>query len=315
MKPAYSVILFTTASGAGYGLLFLIGLGVLHGALPTSVGFAVVAMILSLGLVSAGLLSSTFHLGHPERAWRALSQWRSSWLSREGVAAVATYAPALILAIAWIFNVGDRHWVGLFAGLATFGAVATVFCTGQIYATLPTIRQWRTGLTTPVYLLFALASGALFLNAALRVFGEAAQWCDVLVIVSLAVAWAVKGLYWRGIDTALPKHTIESATGLRSMGKVRLLDPPHSEENYLMREMGFKVARKHATRLRRIAVAFGLAAPFLATLALLGMEGFFGAFLAIAAALLGMAGIAVERWLFFAEATHTVQLYYGETTA
>ncbi|MGY8959615.1 MAG: dimethyl sulfoxide reductase anchor subunit family protein [Alphaproteobacteria bacterium] len=283
MKPAYSVILFTTASGAGYGLLFLIGLGVLHGALPTSVGFAVVAMILTLGLVSAGLLSSTFHLGHPE--------------------------------LAWIFNVGDRHWVGLFAGLATFGAVATVFCTGQIYATLPTIRQWRTGLTTPVYLLFALASGALFLNAALRVFGEAAQWCDVLVIVSLAVAWAVKGLYWRGIDTALPKHTIESATGLRSMGKVRLLDPPHSEENYLMREMGFKVARKHATRLRRIAVAFGLAAPFLATLALLGMEGFFGAFLAIAAALLGMAGIAVERWLFFAEATHTVQLYYGETTA
>ena len=95
MHPAYSVILFTTASGAGYGLLALLGLvGFNHGP-ASSLIFGLTAMVIALGLITIGLLSSTFHLGHPERAWRAFSQWRSSWLSREGVAAVLTYLPLI----------------------------------------------------------------------------------------------------------------------------------------------------------------------------------------------------------------------------
>ena len=90
VHPAPSVILFTTASGAGYGLLAWLGAAGAFGGLPADRWFGGVAMVIGLGLVSAGLLASTFHLGHPERAWRALSQWRSSWLSREGVAAMAT---------------------------------------------------------------------------------------------------------------------------------------------------------------------------------------------------------------------------------
>ena len=183
---------------------------------------------------------------------------------------------------------------------------------GQIYASFPTIRQWNSALTTPVYLLYALATGALFLNALIRGFGGAEQWCDVLVILSLIAAWAVKGSYWRGIDTARELHTVETATGLRSLGKVKLLDPPHSSDNYLMREMGFKVARKHARSLRRIANTFGLFVPLVATSVMTQAEGGLGILLALVALVCGMAGVAVERWLFFAEAKHTVQLYYGE---
>src|SRR6476620_9216130 len=109
MHPAYSVILFTTASGAGYGLLALLGLiGFNHGP-ASSLWFGLVALIIALGLVSLGLLSSTFHLGRPERAWRAFSQWRSSWLSREGIAAVIAYVPALVLWGAWIFPALDSE--------------------------------------------------------------------------------------------------------------------------------------------------------------------------------------------------------------
>jgi DMSO reductase anchor subunit len=103
MHPALSVILFTTASGAGYGLLFLIGLLTGTSFLPESRWFAVAAFGFSLGAISFGLLASTFHLGRPERAWRAFSQWRTSWLSREGVASVIAYLPAGLLALDWIF--------------------------------------------------------------------------------------------------------------------------------------------------------------------------------------------------------------------
>src|SRR5579863_2444027 len=103
MHPSGSVIWFTTLSGAGYGLLFLLGLLAGTPLLPDSRWFACAALAVGLGLVTAGLVSSTLHLGHPERAWRAFSQWRSSWLSREGVAAVASYAPTLVFALGWVF--------------------------------------------------------------------------------------------------------------------------------------------------------------------------------------------------------------------
>ena len=98
MHPAYSVILFTTASGAGYGLLVWLALGGMLGLVPAERWLGIVGFGLAFALITAGLLSSTAHLGRPERAWRAFSQWRSSWLSREGVMAVATYVPAGLLA-------------------------------------------------------------------------------------------------------------------------------------------------------------------------------------------------------------------------
>src|SRR6056297_2511505 len=116
MHPAYSVIVFTTASGAGYGLLALLGVWGMMGGHAPSTAFGLISGAVAFGLVTLGLLSSTYHLGRPERAWRAFSQWRSSWLSREGVAAVATYVPAGLFAIGWIFwgeNGGIWGWFGV----------------------------------------------------------------------------------------------------------------------------------------------------------------------------------------------------------
>jgi DMSO reductase anchor subunit len=116
MHPASSVILFTTSAGAGYGLLFLIALAAPHGMLPLDMWFGVISIGLALVLITIGLLSSTFHLAHPERAWRAMSQWRSSWLSREGVAALFTYIPAVLYAGSWVFLEETRgSWPGLIA--------------------------------------------------------------------------------------------------------------------------------------------------------------------------------------------------------
>ena len=103
MHPALSVIVFSTASGAGYGLLALLGILAPLDVVPEDRTFGFIALALALAAITGGLLASLFHLGHRERAWRALSQWRSSWLSREGVAAIATYVPAGAFGILWIF--------------------------------------------------------------------------------------------------------------------------------------------------------------------------------------------------------------------
>ncbi len=308
MHPAASVIFFTTMSGAGYGLLALAGTAAWAGLLPPERGLGFAVLGTALVLISAGLLSSTFHLGHPERAWRALSQWRSSWLSREGVAAVATYAPALALAYGWI--VEERIW-GSWALLAALGSALTVFCTGQIYASLKAVPRWHRPHVTPAYLLMALASGAVLLNAITALFGQAALHWSVLALIATALAFMLKLAYWAGFVTAAPVASAASATGLLGRGAVRPLDPPHETDNYLLREMGFRIGRKHAARLRRMSLLCGL----LLTVALLAMQISFGALVAgpwavLAVVTLGL-GIALERWLFFAEAQHAVSLYYG----
>ncbi|MBD0271649.1 MAG: dimethyl sulfoxide reductase anchor subunit [Acetobacteraceae bacterium] len=308
MNPAPSIVFFTAASGAGYGLLFW--LGVLRalgwGAEAPSLGAA--GVLLALALITAGLLSSLAHLGNPQRAWRALSQWRSSWLSREGVAAVLTYPPALLFLLAlWSGWPVAAAAAGL---LAAAGAAATVYCTAMIYASLKTVRQWRHPLVVPGYFAMAALSGAALLLA-LAAMGNAPRlvaWPAMAAFISGLCAMVLKHAYWRALDAGLPGPTAESATSLGAIGRVRPLDPPHTQQNYLLREMGFRVARKHAARLRAVALTAGFAAP--AVLGLLALFGILPAPVLALGALLALLGVLVERWLMFAEATHTVTLYY-----
>src|SRR6266567_7399248 len=132
MHPAFSIIFFTTASGAGFALLLLIGLGVPLGLLPANPGFGLAVLATAFVLAAGGLVSSVFHLGRPERAWRAFSQWRSSWLSREGVMSVLTFVPAAIFGIGWVFFGETGGLTGLCGFLAAICAAVTIACTGMI---------------------------------------------------------------------------------------------------------------------------------------------------------------------------------------
>ena len=315
MHPAYSVIFFTTSSGAGYGLLIWLGLLGPLGWVPQTAVFGFVGLGLALILITTGLLSSTAHLGRPERAWRALSQWRSSWLSREGVAAIATYVPAGVFGIGWVFMERTDGVFALAGLLSAALALVTVICTGMIYASLPTIRAWNQPFVVPVYIALALATGALLLSLLLLLFGVATAWAPWLAIVALAAAWLLKTVSWAKSDRAERSYTIEKATGLGRFGKVRPLDPPHTQANYVMREMGYQIGRKHAQKLRRVAVMLTFVVPALLSVLMLAVGAQLGLLLALVAVISAGAGVLVERWLFFAEAEHVAMIYYGREAA
>jgi len=312
LRPTPSIILFTTASGAGYGLLFLLGLAAPAGLIPSERWLGVAGLATALGLVTTGLLASTFHLGHPERAWRAISQWRSSWLSREGLSALLTYLPALAFALGWAVLERTGGVFALFGLLTALGAVVTVWCTGMIYRSLAPVREWHQPLVPWLYLGFALTSGALLGYALLVAFAAPDDWLGVLTLLALMTAFGLKLLYWRGIDRPDARPTPERATGLEALGEVRMTDPPHTQSNYLLHEMGFQVAREHRVKLRQLALGFGLGGAGVLTLFALAAPGMLALLFAIPGALAGLVAITIERWLFFAEATHTVTLYYGD---
>ena len=310
MHPAYSVILFTTASGAGYGLLVLLALTAVSHGPASNRAFGVTAFAVALSLIVFGLFASTVHLGRPERAWRAFSQWRTSWLSREGVVAVAAFVPILAFAAAWLGVVPATPAVFTILALIVIAmCAATVYCTGKIYATLAAIPQWCDPLVVPVYLAMGLATGAVLLVFLAAMFGLSAPVLGRLAAFGLAIAAGLKWLYFRRIDEKPSAYTVQSATGLGQNGTVRQWEAPHTGANYLMKEMGYAIARRHTVRLRSYVLSGLLFAGAGALLSSL-LIGFPSVVLAGLATFGALVSAVIERWLFFAEARHASMLYY-----
>lgn len=280
MHPAPSIIAFTTLSGLGFGLIAWLG----------ATGTSGIAMpLLAVALVGAGLLASLLHLGRPERFAKALTQWRTSWLSREALLALATLA---VFGLAVVVPGGVGRGLGL---LAAGLAAATVLATAMIYAQMRSVPRWRSALTPIVFLLFAMAGGALATGAAAAPFLLAA-----LGAVQIA-AWAEGDGRFARAGTSLA-----TATGLGALGRLRLLAAPHTGGNYLLSEMVHVVGRRHSRKLRRIGLLLAVLLPVALVVAAPGAIA-----ARLIAVLLHAAGALVLRWLFFAEAEHVVGLYYG----
>ena len=289
MHPAPSVILFSTLSGLGLGLLAWLGAGV-----AAATGWAAFWWWgLGYALAVAGLLASTFHLGNPQRALLAFSQWRSSWLSREAWASVAALVVLAPVALSDIFALGLPRVVGLAGAVLALG---TVFTTSMIYAQIRAVPRWHHWVTPLMFLGFALAGGALLAGQAWAALG----------LIGLAPLML---LVWHLGDGQFARaaQTLGTATGLGQIDEVQVFEQAHTAGNYLLREMIFVVGRKHAQKLRQIAVGLVAVLPALImALAPLGPVS-----VAIAAAL-HLGGALAQRWLFFAEAEHVVGLYYGK---
>ena len=309
MHPAASVIVFTSLSGAGYGLLFWLGLLIAADATALATGRMLLLLAWGFVLVGIGLFASLAHLGRPERAWLAFSQWRSSWLSREGVVAVLSVLVILALAVA-LWRAGSLHLLrGLGIGLAVV-ALLTVYCTARIYSSLKPIPAWHNAWVLPNYLLLAAASGAAWLYWLAS--GADLPWLHRATATGLPVllvlALMAKLAYWRHVDRHRAGVDAASALALPAGSRVTPFESPHTEANFLLKEMGFALARKHGRRLRRLAIVL-LVAP-IALVLLTAWLPLLRPLAGVLVVALVMLAVRVERWLFFAQARHVVMTYY-----
>jgi len=308
MHPALSVIFFTVASGAGFGLFSLLYIA---DVFKLGGGFnreqLLIGGLMAMALIVFGLLSSTFHLANPKNAWRAFNRFRTSWLSREGVFAVMFMPLALAYLICIWFDAPAilRVSIGFVAAVLAW---ITVFSTGMIYACLKTIRQWHTPLVPANYLALGYASGSLLL-----LLGAVIARLDTVPYIAMSalivsVAAVLKAIYYFWIGSPSLSPTINTATGLTRAG-VKLLDTGHTHGTFLTLEFGFQLARQKAGILRIAVFVVGFGVPGLMLTAIFRQpESLWAAGVALVAIMLGA---SVERWLFFAEARHVVNLYHG----
>lgn len=297
MKPALSIVVFTVFSGGGLGLAAWLAV---FAERTTNVEFVAAAAAV-LVFTGSGLLASVFHLANPKNAWRAFARARTSWLSREAILAALFFPLFAGWALAHAF--ADGGFMVLRIVAATW-ALATVFCTAMIYQSLKPIAAWHTPLTSFNYLMCALQSGAVLLLATESFSGSDEQ-IALYALLSAAAATTGKILHYRRLGATQDIRT-GRATGFSRAG-AKMLEAGHTAPMFLTREFMFFAPASLLRRLRAIALSIMIVAP--ATTAFFALHAM--PWPAIASTLLLFAGLLVERWLFFAEARHSIRAYYG----
>lgn len=318
MNPAFSVIFLTTLIGVGQGLFLalvagesLAGIGVVP--MPDGRSFFAVGSVISLLFLIGGLAASFFHLGHPERAWRAAAMWRTSWLSRECIAVPAFMGLVALYGLTHYLGWHDgadpaRHAMAIGVGMIAVVVCITLFvCTGMIYVCIRFLQEWSTSLTIVNFILLGCASGTTL--ATVFAFLMAPQLAGIyatsaIVLTAIALITRLASLYRNA--RLKPTSTLQTATGIRHP---RIVQKAQGS-------MGGSFNTRHyfhgksALFFRSVKWIF-LVLAFLVPAVLLGGSLLLASlWLLVAAFLLQYVGLLAERWFFFAQANHPQNLYY-----
>lgn len=322
MHPAFSVIFLTTLIGAGQGLFLALFTGQLYStvqlveAQPAS--FYAVGSLMALALLVAGLGASFFHLGRPERAWRAAAMWRTSWLSREVIV-----LPAMM---GIVFFYGLFHWMGWTQPFLVLGdgtlpidatfvlgllgvliALALFVSTGMIYASVKFLQEWHSPYTVANFLFLGTASGFMLAAAYSAMLGNDlvgffGTWAVIATLLGLATRTA--SLF----RNANLKHqsSLQTAIGIRHR-TIEQKSQGFSADSFNTREFFHHQSSTTLQLVRNGFLILVFPVPILLVLLAYMVES---PTLPILAFLLQYLGLLAERWYFFAEAEHPQNLYY-----
>ena len=324
MHPAFSVIFLTTLIGAAQGLFLALVTGQVYSVFnlldPQSTGFYAGGGLLSLVLLGLGLIAAAFHLGKLEyfitRAWRGMSQWRTSWLSRELIVLPLFMVLVFLYTVAnylnmteTLFMLGGKLAVDSTLLLAVIGAVvafALFVCTAMIYASVKFMQEWHSPLTVINYTLFGLASGfalaaAYAASQGVALVGFFAGWAIIFTLMSAVTRFA--SLYRNA--RIEHKSTVQTALGIRHT-KIKQRSMGFMGGSFNTREFFHGASEGTYNMVRH----FFIVAVFIVPVLLLWTASVESAVLPTIAFVVQYLGLMAERWYFFADAKHPQNLYY-----
>ncbi len=310
MTPTRSSIASTTGAGLGYGMLALLPIGMLIGLVPENRVFGLATLFLALVVLAVSHATLIAPIRHRSRLRLILTQWRSSWLSRQGVFGLATISLALLSSIILLFFGAKLLFLLTGLAMATMGLL-TVYANGMVFASLPPIAAWHHPLTAPVFVSFALATGALALHFLTALFGLKTAGLGLTALIVTAGAFGLKIMRWQSDTMILGEPTLARATGLSELGRVRVLEAPPIQRHYLLQDEIFDITRRRAAYIKVMVYLVGLAGSLASTILALLIDGWLVIPVTFLALACGITGVLLERRLFFAEAEHTAHLYHG----
>jgi DMSO reductase anchor subunit len=322
MHPAFSVIFLTTLIGAGQGLFLALFTGqfysTVHLVEPQPGSFYAVGSLLALALLVAGLAASFFHLGRPERAWRAAAMWRTSWLSREVI--------VLPVMMGIVFFYGLFHWLGwtqpflvlgegtlpldvtfILGMLGVLVALALFVSTGMIYASVKFLQEWNSPYTVANFTFLGTASGFLLAAAYSAMLGnDLVGFFGTWAVIATLLGLATRTASLMRNATLKHKSSLQTAIGVRHRG-IEQKSQGFSASSFNTREFFHHQSQNTLQWVRNGFLLLVFPVPILLIILAYLIES---PTLPIIAFAIQYLGLLAERWYFFAEAEHPQNLYY-----
>ena len=307
MRPQFSIIFFTTLAGMAQGLLFFIALLNIKAPVLSAPFLLMLALPVSFILLTLGLVASFFHLGHPERAWRAAMMWRTSWLSRE---VIALPAVMLMTAMTFFFVASGMVPAWIWA-ILLISLLALWICTAKIYQCIRFIQEWSHPSTLSNFILLGLTSGGLLLEFLLMLWNDpdipfGISLISGLNFILLFIALNLKLWIWDRNQKLKPKSNLASATGIKG-SNIRQTSMGFMGGSFNTREFFHHQTDRVISNIRKIILLMAYIGPMILLAFSMNLPNI--AQIAIAL-LMHYIGLLAERWMFFAEANHPQNLYY-----
>lgn len=310
MKPVSTVIYFTIASGAGYGMIVVLSILSLIDKLDYIFNAKIIIISLSFFLIASGLLTSTIHLGHPERALRTLGQWRKSWLSRKVLLALSALGSTILFYYSWL-ALHHEILLKFFLIFSALLSILTVYCTAKIYSSLKNVPTWNNPFVPVLYILYSVISGSLILFLIFFYYKIYSILLNNFILILLPTAFFIKILYWYTIKN-LKISNIKTTKELNSDKEINFFEDPSIRKNFLTNEIISNIDNKSSFILRSSCIILTYITPFycLIQTPTLVVNDDVAFITYLISNILAIVGIIIERWLFFIESKHTVSLYY-----
>ena len=307
MRPQFSIIFFTTLVGMAQGLLFFLALLNIEEPFLSAPFLSMLALPVSFIILTLSLVASFFHLGRPERAWRAAMMWRTSWLSRE-VIALPTVMALTVITFFFVHSGMVPVWV--WAALL-ISNLALWICTAKIYQCIRFIQEWSHPSTLSNFILLGLTSGGLLLELLFIIWNGSSVPLGMSLIsgtnfILLFLALNLKLWIWRRNQKLKPKSNLASATGIKG-NNIRQTSMGFMGGSFNTREFFHHQTDRVISNIRKIILLIAYIGPMI--LLAFSMNSPNIAQIAIAL-LMHYIGLLAERWMFFAEANHPQNLYY-----
>ena len=307
MRPQFSIIFFTTLVGMAQGLLFFLALLNIEEPFLSAPFLSMLALPVSFIILTLSLVASFFHLGRPERAWRAAMMWRTSWLSRE-VIALPTVMALTVITFFFVHSGMVPVWV--WAALL-ISNLALWICTAKIYQCIRFIQEWSHPSTLSNFILLGLTSGGLLLELLFIIWNGSSVPLGMSLIsgtnfILLFLALNLKLWIWRRNQKLKPKSNLASATGIKG-NNIRQTSMGFMGGSFNTREFFHHQTDRVISNIRKIVLLMAYIGPMI--LLAFSMNSPNIAQIAIAL-LMHYIGLLAERWMFFAEANHPQNLYY-----
>jgi len=306
MRPQFSIIFFTTLAGMAQGCLFFLALLNFHTQLIPTSFLTSLAFPVGLCLLTLGLIASFFHLGHPERAWRAVMMWRTSWLSRE---VIALPALMIVTGVAYFYACTSQipQWVWVALLITT---VVLWICTAKIYQCIRFIQEWSHPSTLINFIILGMSSGLMLLDLLICIWGETIQvnisLLSAVTFILLFLSLNLKLWMWHRNKGLQPKSTLASATGIKE-SNIRQISMGLMGGSFNTREFFHHQTERMIKSIRKITLLCAYIVPLMMLASAINFPN--AVVFAIALAI-HYVGLLAERWMFFAEANHPQNLYY-----